>query len=132
YWQNRADYQLHVNFNPASRLVSGVADINYSNNSPDTLKQLWFKLYPNLYKKGTPRQSSVLHEDLTDGLMIDSMWLNGKAVDVSRLNISGTNMIMNRQSVVHGQTLNIRVVYHYTLNKGSHIRTGEVEPGAAF
>src|SRR4051794_17164045 len=59
YWQNRADYQLHVNFNPASRLVSGVADINYSNNSPDTLKQLWFKLYPNLYKKGTPRQSSV-------------------------------------------------------------------------
>jgi hypothetical protein len=121
-----------VNFNPGSRLVSGVADIKYLNNSPDTLKQLWFKLYPNLYKKGTPRQSSVAHEDLTDGLVIDSMWLNSKSVDVSRLNISGTNMIVNRQSIAHGQNMNIRVVYHYTLNKGSHIRTGEVEPNAAF
>mgnify|MGYP006199953219 CR=1 FL=1 len=39
-------------------LVSGTVDITYSNNSPDTLKQVWFKLYPNLYKAGTPRASA--------------------------------------------------------------------------
>src|SRR5689334_2945904 len=68
YWQNTASYQLNVNFAPATRLLSGIVDINYLNNSPDTLKQVWFKLYPNLYKKGTPRQSKVEAEDLTDGL----------------------------------------------------------------
>src|SRR5215218_9693595 len=55
YWQNKADYTLRINFNPETRLVSGLVDINYINNSPDTLRQIWFKLYPNLYKIGTPR-----------------------------------------------------------------------------
>jgi hypothetical protein len=132
YWQNRADYKLSVNFDPATRLVKGVVNINYLNNSPDTLKQLWFKLYPNLYKKGTPRQSSVAPADLNDGVIIDSMWVNEKPFDISKLNISGTNMIMNRLSFAKGQELNMRIVYHYTLNKGSHIRTGEVEPDADF
>src|SRR5512138_465214 len=57
YWQNAANYYINVNFDPDTRLVSGIVDINYINNSPDTLKQIWFKLYPNLYKKGVPRQS---------------------------------------------------------------------------
>src|SRR5881275_2353801 len=52
YWQNTADYSLHVNFYPSTRLVSGMVDNSYTNNSSDTLKQVWFKLYPNLYKKG--------------------------------------------------------------------------------
>ena len=44
YWQNTADYTLHVNYAPSTRLVSGEAQINYINNSPDTLRQIWFKL----------------------------------------------------------------------------------------
>ena len=50
YWQNTADYGLKINFDPASRLLKGEEVINYTNNSPDTLKQVIFKLYPNLYK----------------------------------------------------------------------------------
>src|SRR4051812_46469079 len=72
YWQNTADYTLHVNFDPTTRLVSGTVDISYTNNSPDTLKQVWFKLYPNLYKKGAPRQSKIANEDAGEGLIIDS------------------------------------------------------------
>jgi hypothetical protein len=132
YWQNSADYTLHVDFSPATRLVSGIAEISYTNNSPDTLKQIWFKLYPNLYKKGSPRQSKIASDDAGEGLVIDSMWMNGRAVDRSRLNIDATNMILGRQSVTHGQQTRFRMVYHYILNKGSHIRTGEVEPNADF
>src|ERR1700712_2309143 len=51
YWQNGADYDIAVNFDPATRLLSGTEIISYFNNSPDTLKQILFKLYPNLYKK---------------------------------------------------------------------------------
>lgn len=54
YWQNYADYKVDVNFNPSTRLITGTAVINYSNNSPDTLKEILFKLYPNLYKKDLP------------------------------------------------------------------------------
>jgi hypothetical protein len=119
-------------FSPETRLVSGTVSINYVNNSPDTLKQIWFKLYPNLYKKATPRQSKIAAADLTDGVVIDSMWMNNKSIDVTKLAIDGTNMIVNRQSLPHGQSLDCRISYHYTLNKGSHVRTGEVEPNADF
>jgi hypothetical protein len=132
YWQNTATYKLNVSFAPDTRLISGVVDINYINNSPDTLKQVWFKLYPNLYKKGMPRQSKISSEDLTDGVSIDSMWVNDKLTNNKAYTIDGTNMILNRQSVAHGQAIKFQVRYHYTLNKGSHIRTGEIDPNADF
>lgn len=132
YWQNTASYKLNVSFAPDTRLVSGTVDINYVNNSPDTLKQIWLKLYPNLYKKGSPRQSKISPDDLTDGVSIDSMWVNEKALNNRAYSIDATNMILNRQSLAHGQSIQFRITYHYTLNKGSHIRTGEIEPNADF
>src|SRR4249919_962758 len=63
YWQNTANYDININFDPATRLLTGIADISYVNNSLDTLTQIWFKLYPNFYKKGSARQSSILPED---------------------------------------------------------------------
>jgi hypothetical protein len=132
YWQNTASYKLNVVFAPGTRLISGNVTIHYVNNSPDTLKEVIFKLYPNLYKKGTPRQSTIAPEDLTDGLLIDSLWENNSLVDPRAIRIDGTNMVLNRQSVVHGQSIEFIIKYHYTLNKGSHVRTGEIEPNADF
>lgn len=132
YWQNTADYNIAVSFSPDTRLVSGSVDINYRNNSPDTLRQIWFKLYPNLYKTGTPRESLIAERDLGEGMVIDSMWMNGQPVNKALLGINGTNMTLNRQTVAAGSNVRFRIVYHYTLNKTSHVRTGEVEPGAAF
>ena len=48
YWQNTADYDLNVSFDPTTRRVAGTVEIKYQNNSPDSLRQLWFKLYPNI------------------------------------------------------------------------------------
>ena len=132
YWQNTASYQLNISFAPATRLLAGTVDINYINNSPDTLKQIWFKLYPNLYQKGAPRQSRISPQDITDGLIIDSMWVNAKLIEKRAISIEATNMILNRQSLAHGQSMRFRIKYHYTLNKGSHNRTGEIDSNSSF
>jgi hypothetical protein len=132
YWQNTADYNLDIHFDPATRLLNGVVDIVYYNNSPDTLKQIWLKLYPNVYKKGSPRSFAVSPNDESEGVSIDSLWLDGVATPASRIGISATNGILSRQALAAKKKLNIRVAYHYTLNKGSHNRTGEIEPNAAF
>jgi hypothetical protein len=131
YWQNTANYDINVNFDPSTRLISGTVDIVYSNNSPDTLKRIWFKLYPNLYKKGSPRQSKVSAADLSDGVIIDSLLINKQTTGVSWFVIDGTNA-SGRQTVLPGEKVHFRISYHYTLNKGSHNRTGEIEAGAAF
>src|SRR6202012_3894475 len=79
YWQNQANYGIRVSFDPSTRLVSGSESIVYTNNSPDTLRQLLFKLYPNLYKKGSARMMPVRPEDLTDGVSISNMVISGQA-----------------------------------------------------
>jgi hypothetical protein len=132
YWQNTANYDMKIRFDPYTRWVMGIADIDYTNNSPDTLRQIWFKLYQNLYKAGSPRDSKIDQADAGEGVIIDSVWVNGKGIDMSRFSVNGTNATLGRQSILHGQTIRIRISWHFTLNKGSHNRTGQVEPNAAF
>lgn len=132
YWQNRADYDIDVHYYPATRRLSGLTDITYFNNSTDTLRQIWFKLYANYYKKGAPRDRTLDPEDIGDGMIIDQLLVNGKSLDVTKLNINSTNMVLPGIKLLPGQSVSFHFAYHYTLNKGSHNRTGEVEPNAAF
>jgi hypothetical protein len=133
YWQNTADYTIGVVFNPASRKLEGEVNIVYQNNSPDELRELWFKLYPNLYQAGAPRTTRFRPEDVGAGVSIAQMRLGGQAVDVKSLVIDNTNMVVPlAQPLGPGQTIEVAITYSYILNEGSHQRTGEVEPGAAF
>jgi len=133
YWQNTADYDLNVSFDPASRRLAGTVSIRYQNNSPDTLNQLWFKLYPNLYQKGAPRSKAFAPEDIGDGVRISALSINGENLNVGKLAIDATNMVVPvRQAIGPRQAATVQVTYSYILNKGSHQRTGEIEPSAAF
>ena len=54
YWSNNnSNYRIRVQFDPASRIVSGKADIHYQNNSPDILHNIVFRLYRIFIKRGT-------------------------------------------------------------------------------
>src|SRR6478672_8948530 len=59
YWQNAADYMINVNFDPLTRVLNGTVSILYTNNSPNALSEIWFKLYPNLYMKGAIRNMAI-------------------------------------------------------------------------
>lgn len=132
YWQNSADYNLQINFDPSSRLLTGSEEVDYVNNSPDTLQNIIFKLYPNLYKKGSAREMPIKESDLTDGVKISSIAVDSKQVDSTRILIEGTNMILRRTVMFPKQKLHFSISWSYTLNKTSHIRTGEIDPGTDF
>ncbi|MFB0494534.1 hypothetical protein ABID99_000771 [Mucilaginibacter sp. OAE612] len=133
YWQNTADYKIKVNFDPKTRLLIGTVGIDYVNNSPDTLKRVQFKLYPNLYKKGSARQMQVSAGDLTDGVQIKSLSIDNKTPDSAKTRrINGTNMTQRVSPIAPKQKAHFDISYAYTLNKGSHIRTGQVDTGAFF
>jgi hypothetical protein len=132
YWQNRADYNLKINFDPNTREIKGIVEISYTNNSPDTLKELWFKLYPNLYQKGNKNKSRIKEADQGDGVQITKFLQNNGAIDLGNLEIEGTNMHLSIKPLSPGKTTKLQLDFHYILNKGSHIRTGEVDPGAHF
>jgi hypothetical protein len=132
YWQNTGNYTIDVNFNPDTRFISGTVNIEYINNSPNTLHQIVFKLYPNIYKKGNIRMMPVRPEDVTDGVHIASLQINNNTLDSTRFRIDGTNMMVPIPQLAPGGKIQFSINYSYTLNKTSHIRTGEIEPGADF
>ncbi|MFI5161009.1 MAG: M1 family metallopeptidase [Sphingobacteriales bacterium] len=131
YWQNHADYSIKVNFNPVNNNLAGTVAIDYINNSPDTLKQVWFKLYPNLFKKGSIRSMPILPEDITDGVKITKFSADNQQLDSTKYDIEGTNMVLNNP-VSPRQKIHFDITYSYTLNRTSHIRTGQVDTGAFF
>ncbi len=132
YWQNYGDYTIKINFAPQSRKLSGTVAIDYTNNSPDTLNEVEFKLYPNLYKKGSVRNMPVLPDDINDGVEIQQLSINGTVQDDKQRTIDGTNMTIKTPAIAPGHSVHFDISYTYTLNKTSHIRTGQVDSGAFF
>lgn len=130
YWQNTANYDIRADFDPQNRLLKGTEDIVYFNESPDTLHEIWFKIYPNFYKKGTPRTMSVKPGDLTDGMHFEKLMVNGETKDTSEIKIDGTNMTMRMNPLLPHQQIHMTIAWSYVLNEGSHVRTGEVENGS--
>jgi len=132
YWQNRADYTIKINFNPQTGVLGGTVSIDYTNNSPDTLNQVCFKLYPNLYKKGSVRNMPVLPGDITDGVRIQQLSIDKQEQNQKRWIIDGTNMTVKTPAILPKQTIHFDISYSYIVNKTSHIRTGQVDSGAFF
>lgn len=132
YWQNSGDYNIKVTFNPSTRLLTGTVRISYHNNSPDTLKDIHFKLYPNLYQAGALRAMAIDPKDVSDGVSIKSILINEQSVSHNRMVTRGTNMIVRGCQIPPATTTDVVVDYSYTLNEGSFIRTGQVSEGSYF
>ncbi|MGH2564679.1 MAG: hypothetical protein ACRDE5_09205 [Ginsengibacter sp.] len=137
YWQNRGDYTIKVSFDPSSNLLSGDEIITYYNNSPDTLKQLIIRLYPDLYKKGVARLTEIGEKDLNEGVTIDSLRLGNEIINnfnnPGKASHKNTNLIINPEELIlpHSK-IKIFVSWHYTVNIGSPQRTGMVDSGSYF
>ncbi len=132
YWQNTADYNINIAFDPSSRLLNGTEEIKYFNNSNDTLKEIVFKLCPNFYKKGSPRLQKIEDEDTNEGITIENMVINNTVVDATNRTTNATSMSVAINPLLPKQSLNFSIKFSYTLNKGSHMRTGQVDDGAFF
>jgi len=53
YWQQEVNYKLDVSLQKDLKTVIGTIQIEYINNSPDTLDRLFLKAFPNAIQKGS-------------------------------------------------------------------------------
>ena len=53
YWQQQADYTIRVKLKPDKHTLEGFESIVYTNNSPDTLRVIYFHLYYNAFQPGS-------------------------------------------------------------------------------
>ena len=51
YWQQEVNYVIDVTLESDLRTITGSIDIQYINNSPDTLLELYLKAFPNAIQR---------------------------------------------------------------------------------
>jgi len=61
YWQQQLEYFIHVELNESDKSFNAKQILEYKNNSPDTLRELYIHVYPNAYSdKNTPFAKQLL------------------------------------------------------------------------
>ncbi|GLB51805.1 peptidase [Neptunitalea chrysea] len=130
YWQNRAVYDIDLKIDPPNRTVYGAETITYTNNSPDTLDVLMFKLFLNNHRPGAIRQGMAYPDYLTEGIHIDSFAENGtpKKIKESR----GTNKgIKLAQPLAPNSSVELAFNWHYDMSVQSG-REGAIDSTTFF
>ena len=129
YWINHTDYKIQAEVFPKEHYVKGTAQITFYNESPDTLKQLEFRLYQDIMKKGNARDYGLSPDDITNGVQIDTMIIDGKGIsanDRKEVYRSGTNMMIRElpKPLAPKSSANIQVKWSVEIPKKSRLRMG--------
>lgn len=59
YWQQRASHTMDIRLDEEERRIYAESDIEYTNNSPDTLNYIWLALDQNRFKDGSLERRSA-------------------------------------------------------------------------
>src|SRR5437764_50764 len=99
YWQQRADYDLHGTLDTAAKSLQGEMTLRYTNNSPDTLRFVWFQVEQNAFKSGSlnsfvfPAESRFGARDFEGGDFIDRFnEVRGTTKTPLKMRVEGTVM----------------------------------------
>jgi hypothetical protein len=136
YWQNSAEYKINVEVDPAIYLINGSEEILYYNNSPDTLKKIVLRLYPNIFKKGSARDYSIISEGITEGVTIKKIIIGNAEVDLSdKESYKVTNSITTislTEFIPPNSSKNILIDWGFYLSAKATLRMGVYDSTSVF
>ncbi|MBK8557567.1 MAG: M1 family metallopeptidase [Lewinellaceae bacterium] len=114
YWQNKASYKIDMQVDLATREVSGTEKIDYTNNSPDTLKFIRVKLAHDLWKKNAVRAFEINTADLTDGVDIQQVSINNRITEAEQYNRGNTFLNIKLYTpLAPGESVNLGINWSY-------------------
>ncbi len=87
YWQQNADYKMEVDVDVKTFKYTGKQELVYSNNSPDTLKKVFFHLYNNAFQPGSEMDIRLQTIKDPDKRMVKVVKDNGVDKNVSRISL---------------------------------------------
>lgn len=137
YWQNKADYTIEVRLNPESHTVDSKVTIDYTNNSPENLEQLWIQLDQDLFDndswgaKLTPYEGSRFGNRSFDGgfdIKKIDVTHNGSAYAPERHKVD-TNMKLNLRKTLsaNGGSLTVSIEYRFQIPEYGSDRMGRLK-----
>ena len=85
YWQQQADYKMDVTMNTKNYQYKGNQELVYTNNSSDTLKRVFYHLYPNAFQPGSEMDARIQSIKDPDARMVNKIKVGEKEVKESRI-----------------------------------------------
>lgn len=93
YWQQHADYKMDVVMDVKNYQYKGKQELVYSNNSPDTLKRVYYHLFNNAFQPGSEMDIRLQSIKDPDKRMVDTVKVDGKTIKTSRIKTLKPNEI---------------------------------------
>jgi len=136
YWQNSSEYKIDVTIYPDTYLIDGSEEIIYHNNSPDTLKKMVLRLYPNIFKKGSARDYSIIPEGITDGVTVKKITIGNTEVDLKN---PGSYKVSNALATISltefippNSSVKVLVDWNFNLSAKATLRMGVYDSTTAL
>ena len=85
YWQQHVDYKMEVDMNVKNFQYKGSQELVYTNNSADTLYQVFYHLYPNAFQPGSAMDARLQAISDPDKRMVKTFKVADKEVKESRI-----------------------------------------------
>lgn len=85
YWQQAVDYKMEVSVDAEGFQYKGKQELVYTNNSSDTLKKVYYHLYPNAFQLGSEMADRADYIKDADARMVRKMKVDGKEVKENRI-----------------------------------------------
>lgn len=118
-WQQSVKYTMDIDFNIKKHLITGTQNLEYTNNSPDTLNKVYYHLYFNAFKPNSMmdvRSSGIIDPDprVTNriGKLIQSEQGYQK---IKSLKMNGNGVIFKPMETVLEVTLKEPILPHSTV-----------------
>ncbi|HEX6134897.1 MAG TPA: M1 family metallopeptidase [Longimicrobiales bacterium] len=129
YWQQRVEYRIEAELDPATARLQAEQVVMYRNHSPDTLRTILLHLYQNAFSEGVQRVRRV---PITGGMTIRRVAVNNvearrdsRALGVSSYRIDGTLMWLDlARPVPPGGSVELEVGWHFVVPPRGAPRTG--------
>lgn len=85
YWQQQADYKMELEMDVKTFQYKGNQTVTYTNNSNDTLRAVYFHLYPNAFQPGSAMDIRLQTIKDPDKRMVKSFKVAEKETKESRI-----------------------------------------------
>lgn len=132
YWQNRGRYSINITAAPPSRTIQGTEDISYTNNSPDTLRNMVIKLFMNIHKAGVARNNGTNADYITPGITIDAFSVNGQQQEWNNYPFANTWQYIDLPVAVSPKdSVRLSFKWHYDMSLQSN-REGMIDSTTFF
>jgi len=94
YWQQHVDYKMEVSMDVKNYQYKGKQELVYTNNSSDTLKKVFYHLFPNAFQPGSEMDARLHSIKDPDGRMVTkTKGADGKDIKQSRIETLKPNEI---------------------------------------